>query len=54
MTRYDLCFQEIPLAVTMNSRMARLEAGDKELLQLERNEMVLAWTGVVVDMQARE
>ena len=27
MTRYDLCFLEITLAVTMNSRMARMEAG---------------------------
>lgn len=27
MTRYDLCFLEVTLAVTLNSRMARTEAG---------------------------
>lgn len=26
-TRYDLCFLEITLAVTLNSRVARMEAG---------------------------
>lgn len=27
MTRYDLCFLEVTLAVTLNSRTARTEAG---------------------------
>lgn len=27
MTRYDLCFLEITLAMTLNSRTARMEAG---------------------------